>query len=221
MDKSSILSELGRLEAEKNFAAIEIICQSKLTSSIEFFYPYINAIFCGEHRDHRKVISVYESVRPVHDNMFSDFTDKFVVQTELRYIQSLIATNDFEKSEKLLKEYIYRIVPEEVISGILTHNGSPICVEILKDKSSRSGLSEMLFLLGSIVADKHEKRKSSIPLFLASVYLDCRNVRAWDRLSRFLTVNEKSKLFSRFKWSTCHDEDMREWVARKLLRADT
>ena len=213
------LAELGRLEAEKNFSAIEIICHSKITSSIEFFYYYVNAIFCGESRDYRKVILVYESVRPVCEELFSNFTDKFVIQSQLRYIQSLIAVGEIEKCEKILREYIGRIVPDEMISHILTHNGSPICLDVLKDKSSRSGVSEMVFLLGKITADKHEKRKPSIPLFLASVYLDSRNVHAWERLARTLSVTEKSKLFSRFKWAA--NDEFRQWVARKLTLSDT
>lgn len=219
MDKS-ILAELGRLEAEKNFAAIEILCYSKLSLSIEFFYHYINAIFCGDFRDYKKVILVYESVKSGHTDLFSDYCDKFVVQAELRYIQSLLATGDTDKAEKILKEYIFRVLPEDVVSGVLTHNGSPLCQDILKDKSSRSGMSEMMFLLGKITADTREKRKSSIPFFLTAVYLDSRNVHAWERLASSLTVSEKGKLFSRFKWNQ-NGDDMREWVAKKLMLAET
>ena len=218
MDNSLILNEIGRLEAEKNFAAIEILSLPRISSSMSFFYHYLNALYCGDSRDFWKLIQVYETVRKISqiDDLFSDYTDKFVVQSELRYIQSLIATKNIDKAEKCLQEIIYRIVPPDVVGGIFTHNGSPLIPEILKDKSSRSGVSEMMFLLGKITADIREKRKASIPLFLSAVYLDSRNVNAWNRLAGVLSVSERGKLFARFKWTNL-DQDMKEWVSRKLL----
>ena len=209
--------EIGRLEGEKNFAAIEILCLPKLEFSIEYVYHYINALFCGSLRDYRKVISVFESVKNAHDNLFSDFTDKFVVQVFLRYIQSLVAVGDNDKAELVVKEFVFRILPEETIGTVLTHNGSLLVPEV-RDKSSRGGISEMLFVLGQLTSDIREKRKQSIPIFLASVFIDNRNLNSWKRLASILTVCERSKLFARIKWT---DEDIREWVSRKFTLADT
>jgi len=207
---SEILNEIGRLEAEKNFSAIEIVTFPRITKSIEFFYSYINAI--GALGDHYRVIDICEKILESNPELFTNNLDKYVVQSELRYIQSLVYTKQTSKADEVGRGFITALLPDMDVTG------EPLLADTcMREKSARSGFSEICSIIGTIAADQKEDQKMALKFFTIAVHVDYKNIGAWNRIANMMSSVDGWKLVDQFKWSSSEVAgEIRAWVIRRF-----
>jgi tetratricopeptide (TPR) repeat protein len=79
------------------------------------------------------------------------------------------------------------------------------------EKSARSGLSQIVSILGDL------EHKDPVKYYACAVQIDCRNLHAWSKLASLLRVVDAQKFLSAYQWPKDELIEIKEWVCRKMI----